>query len=79
VLNRIKCENSVKIKKPINSKTLESIGFISDLDWIQTSNLLSRIQVVILYISYWFVQLQLAPKCTLFVPINYKFLIINIC
>ena len=37
--------NIVKMKKPVNSKTIESTGFISDLDWIQTSNLLSRNQV----------------------------------
>jgi hypothetical protein len=33
------------MKKPVFSKALKSTGFTSDLDWIQTSNLLSRNQV----------------------------------
>ena len=36
--------NILQMKKPVIPKTLESTGFISDLGWIQTSNLLSRNQ-----------------------------------
>jgi hypothetical protein len=32
--------------KPVISKSLESTGFIGDHGWIQTSNLLSHIQVM---------------------------------
>ena len=35
----------MQIKKPAFPKSLESTGFICDLGWIQTSNLLSRNQV----------------------------------
>ena len=37
--------NFLQIKNQYFQKTMECTGFISDLDWIQTSNLLSRNQV----------------------------------